>query len=112
LITDSKEVASKVEVSVQNYLVDLKRSKIASSSWHNNGAIIIVKDIDEAIGLVNFIAPEHLELIFKNAKKSLNKIKNAGAIFIGHNTPEAIGDYIAGPNHVFPQMEQQSFQVD
>jgi histidinol dehydrogenase len=102
LITDSKELASKVEVSVQNYLADLKRSKIASSSWYNNGAIIIVKDIDEAIGLVNFIAPEHLELIFKNAKQSLNKIKNAGAIFIGHNTPEAIGDYIAGPNHVLP----------
>ena len=102
LITDSQEIASKVEVSVQNYLIGLKRSKIASSSWHNNGAIIIVKDIDEAIGLVNFIAPEHLELIFKNAKQSLNKIKNAGAIFIGHNTPEAIGDYIAGPNHVLP----------
>ena len=65
LITDSQEIASKVEISVQNYLIGLKRSKIASSSWHNNGAIIIVKDIDEAIGLVNFIAPEHLELIFK-----------------------------------------------
>ncbi|MDC0531001.1 histidinol dehydrogenase [Alphaproteobacteria bacterium] len=102
LITDSKEIALKVEVCVQNYLKDLKRSKIASASWYSNGAIIIVRNIDEAIELVNFIAPEHLELIFKNAKQSLNKIKNAGAIFIGHNTPEAIGDYIAGPNHVLP----------
>ena len=102
LITDNKEFASKVELSVQTYLNDLKRSKIASSSWYNKGAIIIARDIDEAIELVNFIAPEHLELIFKNAEKSINKIKNAGAIFIGPNTPEAIGDYIAGPNHVLP----------
>ena len=102
LITDSKEIALRVEVCVQNYLKDLKRSKIASASWYSNGAIIIVRDIDEAIELVNFIAPEHLELMFKNAKQSINKIKNAGAIFIGHNTPEAIGDYIAGPNHVLP----------
>ena len=102
LITDSKEIASKVELSVENYLKNLKRSKIASASWYNNGAIIIAKDIDEAIELVNFIAPEHLELIFKNAKQSIKKIKNAGAIFIGPNTPEAIGDYIAGPNHVLP----------
>ena len=102
LITDNKEIASKVEVSIQNYLKDLTRSKIASSSWYSKGAIIIVRDIDEAIDLVNFIAPEHLELIFENAKQSVNKIKNAGAIFIGHNTPEAIGDYIAGPNHVLP----------
>ena len=102
LITDSKEIASKVEVSVENFLKNLKRSKIASSSWYNNGAIIIVRDIEEAIDLINFIAPEHLELIFKNAKQSIKKIKNAGAIFIGGNTPEAIGDYIAGPNHVLP----------
>ena len=102
LITDSKEIASKVELSVENYLKNLKRSKIASSSWYNKGAIIIVNDIDEAIELVNFIAPEHLELIFKDAKQSIKKIKNAGAIFIGPNTPEAIGDYIAGPNHVLP----------
>jgi histidinol dehydrogenase len=102
LITNNKEIALKVEVSVEKYIKNLKRSKIASSSWYSNGAIIIVRDIDEAIELVNFIAPEHLELIFKNAKHSINKIKNAGAIFVGHNTPEAVGDYIAGPNHVLP----------
>ncbi|MDC0093133.1 histidinol dehydrogenase [Alphaproteobacteria bacterium] len=102
LITNSEEIALKVEVSVEKYIKNLKRSKIASSSWYSNGAIIIVRDIAEAIKLVNLIAPEHLELIFKNAKQSINKIKNAGAIFVGHNTPEAIGDYIAGPNHVLP----------
>ena len=102
LITDSHEIAVKVEVSINNLLRDLPRAKIAQSSWSNNGAIIFVKHMEEAIELVNFIAPEHLELIFKNAKKFINKIKNAGAIFIGPNTPEAIGDYIAGPNHVLP----------
>ena len=102
LITDSHEIAIKVEVSINNLLRDLPRAKIAQSSWSNNGAIIFVKHMEEAIELVNLIAPEHLELIFKNAKKFVNKIKNAGAIFIGSNTPEAIGDYIAGPNHVLP----------
>ena len=102
LITDSHEIAAKVEISINNLLSDLPRASIARSSWYNNGAIIFVKHMEEAIELVNFIAPEHLELIFKNAKKFINKIKNAGAIFIGPNTPEAIGDYIAGPNHVLP----------
>ena len=102
LITDSHEIAAKVEISINNLLRDLPRAKIARSSWFNNGAIIFVKNMEEAIEIVNFIAPEHLELIFKNAKNFINKIKNAGAIFIGPNTPEAIGDYIAGPNHVLP----------
>ena len=102
LITDSHEIAAKVEISINNLLSDLPRAKIARSSWSNNGAIIFVKNMEEAIEIVNFIAPEHLELIFKNAKNFVNKIKNAGAIFIGPNTPEAIGDYIAGPNHVLP----------
>ena len=63
---------------------------------------IIVENIDEAIELINFIAPEHLELAFNKAEKYIDKIKNAGAIFIGLNTPEAVGDYVAGPNHVLP----------
>jgi len=70
LITDSHEIAAKVEISINNLLRDLPRAKIARSSWSNNGAIIFVKNMEEAIELVNFIAPEHLELIFKNAKKS------------------------------------------
>ena len=102
LITDNQELALNVEYSVKKFLTKLPRSKIASSSWNNFGAIILVEDMNEAIKLVNFIAPEHLQLMFKNAKQFVNKIKNAGAIFLGPFTPEAVGDYIAGPNHVLP----------
>ena len=102
LITDSIEFAKKVEISVEKFLNDLPRSKIASMSWYNNGALIVVNNMDEAIVLINSIAPEHLELVFNNAEKYIAKIKNAGAIFLGPNTPEAIGDYVAGPNHVLP----------
>tara|TARA_B100001059_G_scaffold6199_1_gene5181 strand:+ start:14 stop:1321 length:1308 start_codon:yes stop_codon:yes gene_type:complete len=102
LITDDEELAMKVEHSIKEFLVKLPRSRIASSSWNNFGAIILVGDMDEAIKIVNFIAPEHLQLIFKNAKTLVNKVKNAGAIFLGPFTPEAVGDYIAGPNHVLP----------
>ena len=102
LITDDEEFALKVEHSIKNFLETLPRSRIASASWNNLGAIIVVKDMNEAINIVNFIAPEHLQLIFKNAKKYINKVKNAGAIFVGPFTPEAVGDYIAGPNHVLP----------
>ena len=102
LITDSIEFAKKVEISVKKFLEDIPRSKIASTSWYNKGALIVVENMDEAIELINFIAPEHLELAFNNAEKYIDKIKNAGAIFIGLNTPEAVGDYVAGPNHVLP----------
>ena len=102
LITDNQELALNVEYSVKKFLTKLPRSKIASSSWNSFGAIILVEDMNEAIKLVNFIAPEHLQLMFKNAKQFVNKIKNAGAIFLGPFTPEAVGDYIAGPNHVLP----------
>ncbi len=102
LITDNEEIAIKVESSIKKFLKKLPRTKIASSSWNNFGAIILVEDMNEAIKLVNLIAPEHLQLIFKNAKSLVNKVKNAGAIFIGPFTPEAVGDYIAGPNHVLP----------
>ena len=102
LITDNEELALEVESSIKKFLIKLPRTKIASSSWNNFGAIILVEDMNEAIKLVNLIAPEHLQLIFKNAESLVNKVKNAGAIFIGPFTPEAVGDYIAGPNHVLP----------
>ncbi len=102
MITDSEELANKVEKIVEYFLKNLARSEIASASWYNKGGIIIVRDINEAIDIVNTIAPEHLELIVKKAETYINKIKNAGSIFIGPYTPEAIGDYIAGPNHVLP----------
>ena len=102
LITDNEELALKVESSIKKFLIKLPRTKIASLSWNNFGTIILVEDMNEAIKLVNLIAPEHLQLIFKNAESLVNKVKNAGAIFIGAFTPEAVGDYIAGPNHVLP----------
>ena len=102
LITTSKEIAKEVKNSVEKFLKEISRSKIASSSWHDFGAIILVENLNQAIQLINIKAPEHLQLILKNAQKIIKEIKNAGAIFIGPYTPEAVGDYIAGPNHVLP----------
>ena len=102
LLTNDLELAQNVQVSIERFLKELPRSKIASSSWNDFGSIILVENFDEAIDLVNEVAPEHLQLMTSNAENLLKKIKNAGAIFIGHYTPEAVGDYIAGPNHVLP----------
>ncbi len=102
LITTSKEIAIKVKLSIEKFLMEISRSKIASSSWYDFGAIILVENLNQAIELINKKAPEHLQLILKNAQKIIKDIKNAGAIFIGPYTPEAVGDYIAGPNHVLP----------
>ena len=102
LLTNDLELTQNVQISIEKFLKELPRSKIASSSWNDFGSIILFENMDEAIDLVNEIAPEHLQLMTSNTKDLLKKIKNAGAIFIGHFTPEAVGDYIAGPNHVLP----------
>ena len=102
LLTNDIELAQNVKISIERFLKELPRSKIASSSWNDFGSIILFENMDEAIDLVNEIAPEHLQLMTSNTENLLKKIKNAGAIFIGHFTPEAVGDYIAGPNHVLP----------
>ena len=102
LITTSEEIAEKVRLSLEKFLVKISRSKIASSSWYDFGAIILVENLNQAIELINTKAPEHLQLILKNAHKIVSQVKNAGAIFVGTYTPEAVGDYIAGPNHVLP----------
>ena len=102
LITTCNEIATKVKISVEKFLMEISRSKIASSSWYDFGAIILVENLNQAIELINIKAPEHLQLILKNAQKVVKEIKNAGAIFVGPYTPEAMGDYIAGPNHVLP----------
>jgi len=102
LLTNDLQLAQNVQVSIEKFLKELPRSKIASSSWNDFGSIILFESMDEAIELVNEIAPEHLQLMTSNTEHLLKKIKNAGAIFIGHFTPEAVGDYIAGPNHVLP----------
>lgn len=109
LITDDMNFANNVNKSIIEELKKLDRQKIAKASCKNFGAIILVKNIRDSIQLINEIAPEHLELSFKNCEKLLKKIINAGAIFIGKYTPEAIGDYIAGPNHVLPTNKTAKF---
>jgi len=90
-------------------LKTLPRSAIASASWHAFGAIIVVKSIEAAIPLIDRIAPEHLELMIEDAEGIVARIRNAGAIFIGGHTPEAIGDYVGGSNHVLPTARSARF---
>ena len=102
LITDNENFANEVMDEIKILLKKLDRKEIASESWNNYGVVIISKSIQSSIPLANEIAPEHLELAIDNSTKYLDKIKNAGAVFLGKYTPEAIGDYVAGPNHVLP----------
>ena len=102
LVTDDDIFAHNVMRSIDKYLNVLERKKIAKSSWNNFGAVIICENLLKSVDLVNKLAPEHLEIAVDNPDKFLKKVKNAGAIFLGRYTPEAIGDYVAGPNHVLP----------
>ena len=102
LITTDSKLANKVSDKVEEFLNILSRENIARKSIEERGAIIVTKDMDEAIELMNEIAPEHLEVVTKDPMTLLEKIRHAGAIFLGENTPEPIGDYIAGPNHTLP----------
>ena len=102
MITTSEELANETKTEIYKFLDELERKEIATKSIKERGAIIIAKNLDEAITLMNEIAPEHLEIVTTNPFELLPKIKNAGAIFLGENTPEPIGDYIAGPNHTLP----------
>ncbi len=102
LITPSEALAQKVQSEIERFLSTLSRETIARTSIDTRGAIIVARDMDEAIDLMNEIAPEHLEVVTNDPMALLEKIKHAGAIFLGENTPEPIGDYIAGPNHTLP----------
>ena len=102
LITTDSELANRVSDKVEEFLATLSREEIARKSIEERGAIIVAHDIDEAIALMNDIAPEHLEVVTKDPMSLLDSIKHAGAIFLGENTPEPIGDYVAGPNHTLP----------
>lgn len=102
LITPSQKLADSVKIEIEKWLLKLPRQKIARKSIEERGAIIVTKDMDEAVRLMNEIAPEHLEVATDNPFELLPSIKHAGAIFLGHYTPEAIGDYVAGPNHTLP----------
>lgn len=102
VITTDLNLAEKIAAQVELQLTKLPRREIAAASIESNGLIVIAKNIDEAIDFANISAPEHLELLTKNPFELLPKIKSAGAIFVGENSPEPLGDYFAGPNHVLP----------
>ncbi len=102
LVTFDADFANKVKDEIYNLLPTLSRQNIARASIENKSAIIVAKDMDESIELMNALAVEHLEIATDNAFDFLPRIKHAGAIFLGHFTPEAIGDYLAGPNHTLP----------
>ncbi|MBQ6847667.1 MAG: histidinol dehydrogenase [Clostridia bacterium] len=102
LVTDSEDLAKKVAAEIENQLKQLSREEIARVSIDNNGKIIIAENLEDVIAVANEIAPEHLELCVDNPFDYLDKIKNAGSIFMGRYCPEALGDYFAGPNHTLP----------
>jgi histidinol dehydrogenase len=102
LVTTSRELAEKVSTEIERQLANLSRKEIARKAIDRFGVIVIVGDLQEAARVSNAIAPEHLELAVEKPFELLALIKNAGAIFLGHYTPESVGDYIAGPNHVLP----------
>jgi len=109
LITDSTALADDVERAVESQLATLPRADIARTSWNEFGAIILVKQLDEAIELANAIAAEHLEIMTSDPESVAAQIRNAGAIFLGPHTPEAIGDYVGGSNHVLPTARSARF---
>ena len=109
LITDSPALGNEVERAVQSQLATLPRAQIARASWNDFGAIIVVNSIDEAVPLANAIAAEHVEIMTADPEAVSAKIRNAGAIFIGPHTPEAIGDYVGGSNHVLPTARSARF---
>lgn len=102
LITDDKEFAQLVAGEIEEQIPLLLRADIARASIDDNGKIIVVSDINSAIDLANQLAPEHLELCLDEPMEYLKKVKHAGSVFLGRNCPEAMGDYIAGPNHTLP----------
>ena len=109
LITDDAGLARAVEAEVERQLETLPRAKIAGASWRDNGAIILCSSLEAAIPLVDRLAPEHLEIMAQDAEALSDKIANAGAIFLGPHTPEAIGDYVGGSNHVLPTARSARF---
>lgn len=109
LITDDAALADAVERAVEGQLKTLPREEIAGASWRDHGAVIVVKNIDDAVPLANRIAAEHLEIIAEDGDRLAKDIRHAGAIFLGGHTPEAIGDYVGGSNHVLPTARTARF---
>jgi histidinol dehydrogenase len=109
LVTDSPTLADAVEAAVGRQLATLPRAEIAGASWRDFGAIILVERLLDAIPLVDRLAPEHLEIEAEGAEELAAGVRNAGSIFLGGHTPEAIGDYVGGPNHVLPTARSARF---
>jgi histidinol dehydrogenase len=109
LITDDAKLADEVERSVTTQLQSLPRAAIAGASWRDFGALILVAGLVDAVPLVDALAPEHVEIVCEGAEGLARRVRNAGAIFIGPHTPEAIGDYVAGSNHVLPTARSARF---
>jgi histidinol dehydrogenase len=109
LVTDSESLADAVVAAVERQLRTLPKAEIAGASWRDFGAIILVERIGDAVPLINRLAPEHLEIETENADEIAALVRNAGAIFLGSHTPEAIGDYVGGPNHVLPTARSARF---
>jgi histidinol dehydrogenase len=109
LITDHAPLADAVEAAVAAQLVCLPRAAVADASWRDFGAVILVEAIAGAVALVDAVAPEHVEIVTRDADALAGRIRNAGAIFLGSHTPEAIGDYVAGSNHVLPTARSARF---
>ena len=109
LITDDAAFATRVEEAVKRQLTQLPRETTATKSWADFGAVIVVKNLDDAVPLVDRLAPEHLEIALDEPEAMAAKISNAGAIFLGRYTPEAVGDYVAGSNHVLPTARSARF---
>lgn len=109
LITDDGAFADRVVAAVDGHLKTLPRTETAGESWREYGAVITVDDLEDALPLVDQLAPEHLEIATDEPEKLARKIRNAGAMFLGRHVPEAVGDYIAGPNHVLPTARSARF---
>jgi histidinol dehydrogenase len=109
LITDSDALAADVEHAVAAQLAALSRGKVAGASWRDYGAVIVVPALDQALPLIDALAPEHVEIVAADGERLASGIRNAGAIFLGPHTPEVIGDYVAGSNHVLPTARAARF---
>jgi histidinol dehydrogenase len=109
LITNDATLAREVEAAVERQLESLPRGSVATAAWRDFGAIILVRDFEQAIPLIDAVAPEHLEIATRDPEPLVGRVRNAGAIFIGAHTPEAIGDYVAGSNHVLPTARSARF---
>jgi len=109
LVTDSAALADAVVAAVERQLATLPKAEIARASWRDFGAVILVERLDDAVPLVDRLAPEHLEIETRDPEALAARIRNAGSIFLGSHTPEAIGDYVGGPNHVLPTARSARF---